>query len=281
VNHRHLRQALLLGSVALAPTGCAWEIDQELAQASVSSALGTAQNSRMTRTVSDNARSEGCLDPSAAAAEAAARPTPGLYPEGCVIKTTDGPSLHVEYDDCTGPFGHLHLMGGVDAELSETSCNVLHAAVADSGDLTANEEDVAYTAEADITVEGDLRRLAYTGDWVSKTRRGDEVAITADLDIVVDRATDCLQVSGVSSGHVGKHDFEATTQGYEVCPGACPSAGRTEVQVELFRDRTIVVEFDGSEIAQVSVDGEAHEVTMVCAGEDTDIEPSTERDTSR
>jgi hypothetical protein len=275
VNRRNLQQPVLFVCLAFALNGCSFDPDQELAEASVSSALSTSKNTRMTRATTEHVAADGCLDPSAAAAEAAAQPTAGLYPEGCVSKRADGPSLHVEYDDCTGPFGHVTLAGGIDAELSEKSCDVLHAVVADSGDLTANDERVEYTASADITADGDLRMLDYTGDWTSKTRRGEDVFVTADLDIVVDRASACVEVSGTSSGHLGEHEFTARTEGYKVCPDACPSAGRTEVQIELYRDRTIVVEFDGSDVAKVTVDDKEHEVTMVCEGEDTDIEPST------
>ena len=276
MNPRYLSTSLLLGSLSVALGGCV-NFDQELAEASVSSALSTPKNTRMTRNAGEHLVIDGCLDPAAAAAEAAKQPTAGLYPDGCVEKTADGAALHVEYNDCTGPFGYVHLAGGVDAKLSEKSCDVLHAVVEDSGDLTANDQAVEYTASADIRVDGELRLLDYTGDWASTTRRGEDVVVTADLDIVVDRGTACVEVSGTSKGHVGEHEFDATTEGYKVCPDACPSAGRAEVNIELYRDRTITVEFDGSDVAKVKVDGEAHDVKMVCAGEDTDIDPETTR----
>jgi hypothetical protein len=276
VNLRQLQQPLFLGTLTLALAGC-WDIDQELAEASVSSALSTSKNTKMTRGASENVAPGGCLDATAAAAEAASQPTAGLYPAGCVEKTAEGPSLHIEYDQCTGPFGHVTLAGGIDAELSEKSCDVLHAAVSDSGDLTSNGEPVEYNASADIRVDGDLRLLDYTGDWRSTTPRGKDVFVTADLDVTIDRTSACVEVSGTSSGFVGEHDFSATTTGYRVCPEACPEAGRSEVIVELYREREIVVEFDGSDVAKVTVDGRAMEVKMVCAGEDTEIdtEPQT------
>lgn len=266
-----IQPPVLFSCLALALAGC-WDIDQELAEASVSSALSTSKNTKMTRGASEHVAPGDCLDASTVASEAAAQPTAGLYPAGCVEKTAEGPSLHIEYDHCTGPFGKVTLVGGVDADLTEKECDVLHAAVADSGDLTSNGEAVEYTAEADIRAAGNLRLLDYTGDWRSTTERGEEVFVTADLDIAVDRETACVEVSGNSSGFVGDHDFTATTNGYRVCPEACPEAGRSEIQIELYRDREIVVEFDGSDTAKVTVDGRAFDVPMVCAGEDTEID---------
>jgi hypothetical protein len=269
---RPILNLLAIGCFAFALEGCI--SNEDLAAASVSTALSGAKNTRQTRAASDHLKKDTCLDASEAAAEAAAAPSAGLYPSDCVQKTAEGPSLHVEYDSCTGPFGYVHLEGGLDVDLTEKSCDVLHAALEDSGDLRANGEAVEYTASADITADGDLRMLDYRGDWTSRTRQGQEVFVTAELDIVVDRMTACIEVSGVSSGYLGEHDFTADTRGYSVCPDACPSAGRTEVEIDLYSERKIAVEFDGSEIAKVTVDGEAHEVTMICAGEDTEVEPT-------
>lgn len=270
--NRPIQNLLAIGCVAFALEGCI--SNEDLATASVSTALSGAKNTRQTRAASNHVQKDTCLDASEAAAEDAAAPSAGLYPSDCVVKTAEGPSLHVEYDSCTGPFGYVHLEGGLDAELSEKSCDVLHATLEDSGDLRANGEAVEYTASADITADGDMRMLDYQGDWKSRTRQGQEVFVTADLDIVVDRITACIEVSGASSGYIGEHDFTADTRGYKVCPEACPSAGHSEIKLDLYTERNIVVEFDGSEIAKVDVDGEAHEVKMICAGEDTEVEPT-------
>jgi hypothetical protein len=74
--------------------------------------------------------------------------------------------------------------------------------------------------------------------------------VTADLDIVVDRITARIEVFGVSSGYLGEHDVTADTCGYTVCPEARPTAGHAEVHVDLYSERNITVELDGSVIAR-------------------------------
>ncbi len=256
----------LFSLFALGLAGCAQAMDQELAEASVQSALQTSRNSGVGKVVFDAVDPTACLDPAAAAAEAAARPTAGLYPSSCVAKTADGADLHVELDDCTGPFGRVHLDGGLDATFTASACDKLHAEVVDSGDLTANQRDLEYSASAEITVDGDLRNVDWAGHWSTTTRMGKEAEQTSDLAIVVHAQSGCLDVSGTTKGHLGDHDFDSTIEGLSVCPDACPAAGTVRVTAEGWRrERSLLIEFDGSNVAKVTIDDEdVHEVEMVC-----------------
>src|SRR5262245_50294646 len=96
----------------LALAGCG-KADDEVAVASVQSALQTSRSAGLGKITYEHVDPNACLDPAAAAREAADRPTVGLYPDGCAAKTADGTSLHVALDDCTGAFGRVHLNGGI------------------------------------------------------------------------------------------------------------------------------------------------------------------------
>lgn len=267
----HLRTTFpLLVSLAALLIGCGDVQEQELAQASVTSALQTSRSAGVGQVVYESLDDSKCLDPATAAAEAAARPVVGLYPSECASKTHDGPSLHVELDGCTGAFGRVRLDGGLDADLRPVSCGELHADVTDSGDLTANGREVEYSASADITAEGTLRDVAWSAHWATTTRLGKEVAQTSDLAIVLDTATSCLAIDGTTAGYVGAYDFDSEIEGLTVCPDACPTAGTVRIHAEgRRRERSLVLEFDGTETARVTnAEGETFDVAMVCSGDE-------------
>ena len=267
----HLRTTFpLIVSLAALLIGCGDVQEQELAKASVTSALQTSRSAGVGTVVYEALDESTCLDPETAAAEAAARPVVGLYPSECAQKTHDGPSLHLELDDCTGPFGRVLLEGGLDAALRPVTCAELHADVSDSGDLTANGRDVEYSASADITAEGTRRDVTWSAHWATTTKLGKEIAQTSDLAIVIDTTTSCLAIDGTAAGYVGDHDFNSQIEGLTVCPDACPTAGTVRIQAEGWRrERSLVLEFDGSETAKVTgSDGDTFDVSMVCSGDE-------------
>lgn len=263
-----LRRAPLfvLAAAGLFLGGCGQLIEEELAEASVESALQTSRSAGTGKVVIDGVDTASCLTPESAAAEAAARPTVGLYPSSCAEKTADGASVHVELSDCTGAFGRVHLRGGVDAKFSGETCDAVHAEIVDSGDLTGNERPIDYSASADIKVRDALRDVAWSGHWTATTRRDKEVEQTSDLSVVVDTTNDCLTIGGTTSGHVGELDVDATLEGLTVCPEACPSAGTVTVHADgRWKERSLTIDFDGSNTASVkTASGRSFEVEMVC-----------------
>jgi len=246
-------------------TGCG-SVDEQIAEASVQSALETSRSAGLGKVTYGEIEHETCFDELAAAQEAAARPAVGLYPEGCATKIADGASLHMELDDCTGPFGRVHLDGGVDARFSSASCDTVHAEVADAGDLVANDHPLDYSASADITAAGSLRTVSWAGHWSTTTKRGLEVEQSSDLAIRLDVSDSCLSLEGTTSGHVSQWDVDARIEGLRVCPGSCPAAGTVAVEIDgPRRDRSLAIAFDGSNIAKVTgTDGDVFEVEMIC-----------------
>src|SRR5215471_18082631 len=111
---------------ALSLSGCllnADDIDEKVATASAASAIQSARNSGNTNGVVQGVKAAQdaglCLSPEGVAAACAAEPTVGLYPDGCAAKTASGVDLHVDYSDCTGPFGEVHVSGGADAAFTK------------------------------------------------------------------------------------------------------------------------------------------------------------------
>jgi hypothetical protein len=267
MNHLRMLPAAALALLAL--PGCTGTLEEEVADAVVASALETGNTGPQGRFIIDArpAQADACLaDAAAAAADAAARPVVGLYPAECLTKTADGVELHGEFDGCTGPFGRVTLQGGMDATFSPLADCRMHADVADSGDFTANDRPLDYSAQADITYRDGGRDVEWTAHWTGTTRRGRDIEHDSSLDVQADDATGCLAVAGTTSGHVDEWQFGTTIDGLRICPEACPEAGVVEATLEgKNRDRTIRVEFDGSNVAQVTGwTGREFEVEMVC-----------------
>ncbi|MBW2454637.1 MAG: hypothetical protein JRI68_09005 [Deltaproteobacteria bacterium] len=247
-------------------TGCVLDVEEEFAIAVVTSALETPKKQTAGREIAE-ALSDDCnLSAAEAAAEAAGRPTVGLFPAGCADKVADGADVHVQFAGCTGVFGRVEINGGLDASLEVTGECRLRADIVDSGDLTANGRDLAYEATADIEVLEGARDVAWNAHWIGTTRRGREIEQTSELQVLVDHPTSCLAIDGTAQGHVGEYDYGITIDELAICPEACPAAGFVEAHWEgRWKDRRITVEFDGSNVAHVvGWSGREFEVEMVC-----------------
>jgi hypothetical protein len=188
----------------------------------------------------------------------------GFYPAGCVSSTRSGVEVHLQFDDCTGPFGLVRLNGGIDATFSLKE-GKLHAELVDSGDLTVQDNPVDYAASSDIRIDEGGYALTWTASWGGETAGGEAFHHTSDLDITSDPETGCATLSGDSSGSVGERGMDSVIEGYAVCPLECPSAGKI-TSTGKSSGRTVVVEFDGSATAQVTLpSGDVHEAPLVCS----------------
>jgi hypothetical protein len=264
------RNTLVLASclIAASAIGCQRTEEQALAEATVTSTLQTSQSGGTGKTVIDGIGPEASVcpvDPEAAAARAASRPS-HLYPEQCAVKTSDGAKLHVTLSDCTGPFGKVHLNGGLNAIFSAgQSCSV-HAEIEDDGTLTGNGNLVDYQASADVVTKPGERDVTWAAHWTTTTKRGRHVEQDSSLNILVSDSTDCLDIVGTTKGRVDDYPFGTTIDGLVVCPGRCPSAGTVSATFEgKYRDIDLTVQFDGSDIAHVTGKrGRKFDVKMVC-----------------
>ena len=175
-----------------------------------------------------------------------------------------GVEVHLQFDDCTGPFGLVRLNGGIDATFSLKE-GKLHAELVDSGDLTVQDNPVDYAASTDIRIDEGSYALTWTASWGGETAGGEAFHHTSDLDITSDPETGCATLSGDSSGSVGERGMDSVIEGYAVCPLECPAAGKI-TSTGKSSGRTVVVEFDGSATAQVTLpSGDVHEAPLVCS----------------
>ena len=266
------RLAFVVFVPAIALVGCMppGDAEEQIATASAASALQSSRNAGsangMTKGL-QTARGQGaCVTPEAVAAACAAEPTVDVFPVGCAKKTADGDALHVEYDDCTGPFGDVHVMGGADATFSKGSrCDEVEATIHDSGDLTANGAKVTYAAIAGIAVEDDSADVKWAASWSARTSAGDATG-SDDLTLQQDLSSFCVDATGTSEAELDGWQFHSTLSGFAVCPNACPSAGTLAVTATDDKwQGTITLTFDGSSKAHVvGTRGQKFDIDLVC-----------------
>jgi hypothetical protein len=246
--------------------GCGQPDDEETAAASITGALQASQNGGLSTSALEAIDSNSASQPIKAAQLVEQRAMPGLSPAGCVVKTRNDATVHIEFHDCTGPFGRVTLRGGMDATFRLGDDQQLHADVQDSGDLTANGNPLAYRATAKILVDGAQRDVTWNGSWSGTTKRGKSISKTSSLHILVDTSTHCLDIVGSVAGKVDRFDLESTIDGLKICADRCPTAGDITTVVTGRRgERTMEIHFDGTNSAHVKgLRGDQFDVPLAC-----------------
>ena len=204
----------------------------------------------------------------APAAASAAKTNPGVFfqPAGCLTSTVAGNVVTHVFDDCTGPYGLVHLSGTVTSTWSKIAggVEVVHQ-------TTGFHIDGAVV---DHTVTIDYTRLPAGTGVYTKTRHGTSSgttkngrAITHQADYVTtwDPASRCLTRNGSSDTTIGGAEFSRTITDYVRCGvglGGCPKSGK---YLLTRRARSIELDFPGGALVDVKIDGGATiERPLVC-----------------
>jgi len=263
---RSVALGAVVGLAAVLQAGCSGQVDQEFADAVISSALQSDNNSEAGELVTDSIEASCIDDPALAASAAAERAPVWLKPTGCAAKTPNGADLHVDFNACSGPFGRMLLAGGINARFSNAGTCQLHVDITDSGNLTSNGHALDYAAQADVKLGSDQREITSHADITGTSRRGKAMQISSDRHVITNTNTHCVDVVGTAQGTVGSHKFATSIEALNVCPGSCPSSGLLKAELEgRPRDRSLGIRFDGSRLAQVTgSNGDEFTVEMDC-----------------
>lgn len=253
----------LIALVSLA--GCAQDEDEEVASASVTSALQASQNGGLTHDIID-VPAESALDPMKVAAAFATRKPAGISPEGCMTRTQTGASVHLVFAGCTGPFGKVRLDGAADVTFKLDEERRLVADLIGTK-LRANDRPLQYKAQAIIRSEGDVRDVTWHAEASGQTKRGKDYSRSTDLAFRVDTVKRCLEGSGSARGTVAGFNLDITVDALAVCERACPKQGSVEATLAgpRGRERSMSVTFDGSDQAHVKTSkGKTLDIAMAC-----------------
>jgi hypothetical protein len=230
-------------------------------------AASSAQSTHMGNLVFSSVSSQ---DPATAAGQAASAAQ--LWPAGCLTRAKDPTNPNVvdlTFNDCTGPFGLVHINGEVIVTFSKDAASGALVAQHTGQNLSINGHPVSFSGTANITVSGTTRNVQWDGAWTRVDLAGDTVAHTSSLTIVVDTAAKCRTSNGSAQTTVGDREVDSTIQNYEICENpdgseACPKSG-TIIHDHKLTGRTVTVTFDGSnEATFTGPNGGTVKVEMVC-----------------
>ena len=251
--------------VALLSFACTPPGEEAFAAAVVTSALQTDSPGALARDAGDTVDCE--LDGVRAAAHVASHESRHLSPASCIVKTATDATVHAELNECAGLFKRAVLSGGVDASFEVNAECQLVVDIDDSGDLIANGSSLDFNAQGVVELNGDQRLAEWTREFTGTSVGGRSVHRTANVSVVVDRATGCRTLDGDAEGTVDEHSFESTVSGLAVCPGTCPSAGTIHATRHGRRDHSLTIIFDGSALARVDGwSGKPFDVELDCEG---------------
>jgi hypothetical protein len=250
--------------------GCGVSADPaelQVAADGVEATSATSQSESLASVVFDDV---SVSDPTKAAA-GLTMPTQ-LSPAGCVTRARDATNVdvvHITFNDCSGPFGLVHIDGQESVTFSPGAAGALHVVIAGM-DLTANGNTVTHSATADVTFPTPTTRsVVWQGSFSRTDDAGDTVAHTSDLQIDVDRSADCRTSNGSATTMVADREIDTTITGYKLCrdpaSGAegCPSG--TVTHTGKVSGKTVVIRFDDSNVAEVTGPrGNTFPVDLVC-----------------
>lgn len=266
------RTILGFSLLALA-AGCGTAASTEDLQTSTDGAEAMSASSQSTSLAGNVFENAQAPDPMTAAGQVAAgtASAAGLWPAGCVTRTKDAsnPALvHITFNECTGPFGLVHLNGGEDVILSKNADGSLHAAIT-GVNLTANDKPITYTASADITFPtATTRDVTWQGAWTRTNEEGDAIVHTSSLTIQIDTSTHCGSTSGKAKTTVDDREVDTTISDYQLCRDSTGEVGCPSGSVEHVHEpsgNTVTVDFNGSATADVTGPrGHTFDVPLVC-----------------
>jgi hypothetical protein len=206
-------------------------------------------------------------EPQAAASAVA---TAQWWPAGCATRKRDATNnavVHVTLDECSGPFGLVHLSGNITVTFSKSADGSLHAQAA-SSNMTVNGKAVTYSADADITVSGSTRTVKYSGAWTRENAKGETVSHTREGTTVIDISTRCRDTNGTAVTAFGAREVDSTIKDYKICRKAdgtdgCPSG--EIIHTAKASGKSLTFTFDGSSECKVTgPKGGSVEVQLIC-----------------
>jgi hypothetical protein len=259
--------ALALPSLAM---GCGAGTDPAESQVAADGTQGMMASSQSQSLAAVVFEHVSTSDPGKAAAELAA-PTV-LWPSGCVTRSLDTtyPNVvHVHFNDCTGPFGLVHIDGEELVTFSTAPSGALRAQLTGVS-LMANGQPVTYSVTADVFFpSATTRNVNWNGSWSRTNDAGDPVSHHADVQIAIDLTAACRTANGTATTAVAGRTVDTTVTNFQVCRDlttgmeGCPSG--LVVHTGRPQGRTVDVHFDASATAQVTGPrGNMFDLPLVC-----------------
>jgi len=241
-------------------------IDAQDQADSVEATSSNAQSTHFTELFTSSVTSS---DPQQAATSNAA--IRQFWPASCATRAQDPTNplvVHVTLNDCTGPFGMVHVSGELTATFGKNASGGLTVNVT-SSNLTANGHAVSESGTGDVTISGATRTVAWQGAWTRVNAAGETVSHTTTANVVIDTAAQCRTTNGSAQTNVAAREIDSTITDYKICKLADGSEGCPSGEIVHTSKRTgksLTIDFDGTADAKVTGPaGHSAEVPLVCS----------------
>ena len=245
--------ALLAGCGGGDPTG-----DTASASAAVDSTSSTATESAVMVAATDG--TETSSSTMQAASNAATQAKVQWVPSSCVTATQQTNVVTYVLDDCTGPYGLVHVSGTVVVTYTVDSAGVHAHAVANG--LSVNGATLDLDSQALYTVSSGQKTLTVTTVGSGVGALGNSIARNGSYTLSWN--TSCARLDGSWSTVIGGNTWSTSVAGYAQCNDHCPTAGTLTHTGGLSRV-TVTVTFDGSATAQWSTSrGRSGTIALLC-----------------
>lgn len=256
---KHVLPAVAL--LSLMACGRGEELDS--AEDGDESAVVTSSESALTSELSDEVSQPMSAAATDVAAAAATRVGSHMQPAGCLTTTVSGATVTYVFNDCTGPYGMVHLTGTVVGVYSRPAGGGVQGVFTSTG-FKVN----AAVIDLNSTVNARQANGEKTADVVTDTSgtgpRGNQFTRNGAYTVTFNPTTECVSLNGTWTTKSGVRTSSTTVSDFTRCKGQCPAAGGTIVNTN---PRTVVtLTYDGSGTASwTTANGRTGTVTLQCS----------------
>ena len=203
------------------------------------------------------------MDGTQAATSAAASAKTFWGPSNCVTASASGATVTYTLNDCTGPFGLVHVTGTVVVEYS-LAADGIHAHATANG-LMVNGATMNIDAQAVYSQNGTQKRLSVQTTGTGTGPRGNAITRSGNYTLTWDAATSCLGLDGQWATTIAGYQWSTQVSAFEKCAAQCPAAGGSISHHGGLSGITITVDFDGTATAHWSTsNGHSGTVGLFC-----------------
>ncbi len=181
-------------------------------------------------------------------------------PAGCLTKALSGNVLTLTFDDCTGPYGLVHVTGVVEVTYTIDAGVIGYHAT--STGLHVNGAVVDIDNEGTYAKTGDTATIEAKTGGAGVGPRGNRITRNGTYTFGWNSSTSCMDLDGSWMTTVGALDWTTTVSGFHGCDGTCPASGSIRWENS---HNGLTLSFDGTSHPAWSTDsGKSGTVSLFC-----------------
>lgn len=259
---KNLMISLAMSSMLIL-SACGRGEENDAAEDADESADVTSSESALTSELSDEVAQPMSASAADIANAAATRVNSHLTPAGCLTKTVSGATVTYVFNDCTGPYGLVHVTGTVVGVYSRPSGGGVQVVLTGTG-VKVNGATVDLNSTVIASQSGTVKKAEVTSNAAGTGRRGNSISRDGAYTVTYDSSAQCVTIDGTWSTKVGARTASTVVSGYKRCKGTCPASGGSIVHTSS-RTNVVTMTYDGSATAAWSTSaGKSGTVTLQC-----------------